>query len=267
MEERTSRVRWREVDESMFQLKDKVAVVTGGGTGIGRAIALAMAEAGASVVVCGLRLGQCEETCLEISRRFGSKTLAHPCDVCSKAEIETLVDKVVSEFGRLDILVNNAGMTSKVHVFDLTEEEWDRVINTNLKGPFLFSQAAGRAMARSGGGVIINIGSQLGEVARPHKAHYVSSKGGIRMLTKALALDLAAYGIRVNNVAPGPVDTELAAPLLKDPVSRSAVLDRIPLGRIGQPGDIAGAVVFLASEAASFITGTTLVVDGGYLTM
>jgi len=249
----------------MFQLKGKVAVVTGGGTGIGRAIALAMAEAGASVVVCGLRLDQCEETCREISNRFGSRTLAHPCDVCEKTQIENLVDKVLADFGRLDILVNNAGVTSNFHVFDLAEEEWDRVVNTNLKGTFLFSQAAGRAMSRSGGGVILNIGSQLGEVARVNKAHYVSSKGAIRMLTKALALDLAAHGIRVNSVAPGPVDTELAAPLLKDPVARAATLERIPLRRIGQPGDIAGAVVFLASEAASFITGTTIFVDGGYL--
>jgi len=251
----------------MFHLKGKVAVVTGGGTGIGRAIAVALAEAGAGVVVCGLQLDQCEETCREISRNFGSKTLAHRCDVCEKAQIETLVDKVAAEFTRLDILVNNAGVTSNFHVFDLPEEEWDRVINTNLKGSFLFSQAAGRVMAQSGGGVIINIGSQLGEVARPNKAHYVSSKGGIRMLTKALALDLAAYGIRVNSVAPGPVDTDLAGPLLDDPVSRSAVLDRLPLGRIGQPSDIAGAVVFLASDLASFITGTTLFVDGGYLAM
>jgi len=251
----------------MFQLRDKVAVVTGGGTGIGKAIASAMAEAGASVVVCGLRLDQCEETCLEIGRKFESKTLAYSCDVCDKAEIENLVSKVMAEFGRIDILVNNAGVTSNFHVFDLPEEEWDRVINTNLKGSFLFSQSAGRVMAQSGGGVIINIGSQLGEVARPNKAHYVSSKGGIRMLTKALALDLAAYGIRVNSVAPGPVDTDLAAPLLKDPISLSAVLGRLPLGRIGQPGDIAGAVVFLVSDSASFITGTTLFVDGGYLAM
>jgi NAD(P)-dependent dehydrogenase (short-subunit alcohol dehydrogenase family) len=251
----------------MFQLKGKVAIVTGGGTGIGRAIALALAEAEASVVVCGPQLDRCEETCVEIAKRFGSKAIAYPCDVRLKAEIETVVRNTVDRLGRIDILVNNAGVTSNFHVFDLPEAEWDRVINTNLKGCFLFSQAAGGVMARSGGGVIINIGSQLGEVARPNKAHYVSSKAGIRMLTKALALDLAPYKIRVNNVAPGPVDTELAAPLLKNPVARSALLDRLPLGRIGQPGDIAGAVVFLASESASFITGTTLVVDGGYLTL
>jgi 3-oxoacyl-[acyl-carrier protein] reductase len=251
----------------MFQLKGKVAVVTGGGSGIGSAIALALAEAGASVAVCGLLLDQCETTCMEIGKRFGAKARAHSCDVRDKAQIDSLVNSVLGEFGRIDILVNNAGVTSNFHVFELREEEWNRVIDTNLKGSFLFSQAAGRAMAKSGGGVIINIGSQLGEVARPNKAHYVSSKGGIGMLTKALALDLAAFGIRVNNVAPGPVETELAAPLLKDPVSRSAIMERLPLGRIGRPEDIAGAVVFLASDAASFVTGTTLVVDGGYLAM
>jgi NAD(P)-dependent dehydrogenase (short-subunit alcohol dehydrogenase family) len=249
----------------MFELEGKVAIVTGGGTGIGRAIALALAEAGASVMVCGPRIDACEETCQEITNRFGSKTMASLCDVRVKAEIEATVHNVLDRLGRIDILVNNAGVTSNFHVLDLPETEWDRVIDTNLKGSFLFSQAAGRVMAQSGGGVIINIGSQLGEVARPNKAHYVSSKGGIRMLTKALALDLAPHGIRVNNVAPGPVDTELAAPLLKDPVARAAALSRLPIGRIGQPGDIAGAVVFLASDSASFITGTTLVVDGGYL--
>jgi NAD(P)-dependent dehydrogenase (short-subunit alcohol dehydrogenase family) len=253
-----------EVDESMFQLKGKVAVVTGGGTGIGKAIALGLAEAGASVVVCGLRLDDCEETCLEIRSKFGSRTFARPCDVSKKAEIESLVNETVAEFGQIDILVNNAGVTSTFHVFDLSEEEWDRVVNTNLKGCFLFSQSVGRMMARSGEGVIINIGSQLGELARPNKSHYVSSKGGIRMLTKALALDLAEYGIRVNSVAPGPVETDLAAPLLSNPDTRLALLNRIPLGRIGQPRDIAGAVVFLASDAASFVTGITLYVDGGY---
>jgi 3-oxoacyl-[acyl-carrier protein] reductase len=250
----------------MFELKGKVAIVTGGGTGIGKAIALAFAEAGASVMVCGPQLRLCEETCLEIAGRFGSKAVACSCDVRVKAEIEATVHNVLDRLGRIDILVNNAGVTSNFHVLDLPETEWDRVIDTNLKGSFLFSQAAGRAMAQSGGGVIINIGSQLGEAARPNKAHYVSSKAGIRMLTKALALDLAPYKIRVNNVAPGPVETELAAPLLNDPVARSAILDRLPLGRIGQPGEVAGAVVFLASDSASFITGTTLFVDGGYLT-
>jgi gluconate 5-dehydrogenase len=140
----------------MFHLKGKVAIVTGGGTGIGRAIALALSEAEVSVVVCGPLLDPCEETCLEITKRFGSKAIAYPCDVCKKADIETLVNNVLDRLGRIDILVNNAGVTSNFHVFDLTEMEWDRVINTNLKGSFLFSQAAGRVMAQSGGGAIIS---------------------------------------------------------------------------------------------------------------
>ena len=171
---------------------------------------------------------------------------------------------MINQFGQIDLLVNNAGVTSTYHVLELPEAEWDRVININLKGYFLCSQAVGRVMAKAGGGVIINIGSQLGDVARPNKAHYVSSKGGIKMLTKALAVDLAPYGIRANAVAPGPVETELAAPVLSDPAWRTSILARMPVGRLGQPRDVAGAVVFLCSEAASLITGVTLYVDGGY---
>jgi NAD(P)-dependent dehydrogenase (short-subunit alcohol dehydrogenase family) len=251
---------------SLFDLTDRVAIISGGGTGIGRAIAEGLAEAGASIVVCARRLQKCEETCHEIQEKTGVKTLARRCDVSRKDEIETLVNDVVNEFGRIDILVNNAGATGNCHVLEITEEEWDRVMNVNLKGCFLFSQAVGRVMANSGGGVIINISSQLGDVARPNKTHYVSSKGGVKMLTKGLALDLASHGIRVNAVAPGPVDeTELAAPLLSNPTVRAEVLERMPLGRIGKPADLSGAVVFLASDAAGFITGTTIYVEGGYL--
>lgn len=251
---------------SLFDLTDRVAIISGGGTGIGRAIAEGLAEAGAHIVICARRLQKCEEACHEIQEKTGVKTLARRCDVSRKDEIETLVNDVVNEFGRIDILVNNAGATGNCHVLEITEEEWDRVMNVNLKGCFLFSQAVGRVMANSGGGVIINISSQLGDVARPNKSHYVSSKGGVKMLTKGLALDLASHGIRVNAVAPGPVDeTELAAPLLSNPTVRAEVLERMPLGRIGLPADLSGAVVFLASEAAGFITGTTIYVEGGYL--
>ena len=251
---------------SPFDLTDRVAIISGGGTGIGRAIAEGLAEAGARIVICARRFQKCEEACHEIQEKTGVKTLARRCDVSRKDEIETLVNDVLNEFGRIDILVNNAGATGNCHVLEITEEEWDRVMNVNLKGCFLFSQAVGRVMANAGGGVIINISSQLGDVARPNKSHYVSSKGGVKMLTKGLALDLASHGIRVNAVAPGPVDeTELAAPLLSDPTVRAEVLERIPLGRIGLPADLSGAVVFLASEAAGFITGTTIYVEGGYL--
>ena len=252
---------------SVFDLAKRVAIVSGGGTGIGRAIAVGLAQAGASVAVCGRRLEKCAEARDEIKAKTGITALAHSCDISKKGEVEKFVKRVLDHFGRIDILVNNAGVTSTYPFLELPEEEWDRVINTNLKGYFLCSQAVGRIMAKAGGGVIINIGSQLGDVARPSKAHYVTSKGGVRMLTKALAVDLASYKIRVNAVAPGPVETELAAPILSDPAIRATVLQRLPLGRLGQPEDVAGAVVFLASDAASFITGVTVYVDGGYIAM
>jgi NAD(P)-dependent dehydrogenase (short-subunit alcohol dehydrogenase family) len=250
---------------SAFDLKGRVAIVSGGGTGIGKAIAHGLAEAGASIVLCGRRIEKCEEACNEIGEKTGAKTFAHRCDTASKNEVEVLVKATLIQFGHIDILVNNAGVTSTYPVLDLPEEEWDRVINTNLKGYFLCSQIVGRVMAERRSGVIINIGSQLGDVARPNKAHYLSSKGGVKMLTKALAVDLAAFGIRVNCLAPGPVETEMAAPVLSDPALRNEFLTHLPLGRLGEPNDVAGAAVFLASDAASWVTGTTLYVDGGYL--
>jgi NAD(P)-dependent dehydrogenase (short-subunit alcohol dehydrogenase family) len=249
---------------SSFDLTAKVAIISGGATGIGRAIADGLAEAGASLVICGRQFQKCEEACKEIQERTGTRALAHRCDITSKDEIKTLVNTVLDECKRIDILVNNAGVTSNYHVLDLSEAEWDRVMNINLKGYFLCSQAVGRLMAASRGGAIINISSLLGDVARPNRVHYCSAKGGVKMLTKALALDLAPYGIRVNAIAPGPVETEMVAPTLADPNVRSELLANLPIGRLGQPDDIAGAVVFLASEAAAFVTGTTLYVDGGY---
>jgi NAD(P)-dependent dehydrogenase (short-subunit alcohol dehydrogenase family) len=250
---------------SPFDLTGRVALVTGGGTGIGKAIALGLAEAGANLVLCGRRLEKCEEACGEVGDKTKVRTLACRCDTTKKSEVDSLVETAIEAFGRIDILVNNAGVTSTFHVLDLPEEEWDRVIDTNLKGYFLCSQAAGRLMAQAKRGVILNVGSQLGDVARPNKAHYLSSKGGIKMLTKALSVDLAPYGIRVNCIAPGPVETEMAAPVLSEPALRNQFLSHVPLGRLGQSKDIAGAAVYLASDAASWVTGTTLYVEGGYL--
>jgi NAD(P)-dependent dehydrogenase (short-subunit alcohol dehydrogenase family) len=248
-----------------FDLSDRIAVITGGGTGIGKSIAAGLAEAGATVVLCGRRRHKCEEACREIGTKTGSEAYACRCDVTDKKQIEGFVKDIVNRFGHIHILVNNAGVASNYHALDLPEEEWDRVLDTNLKGCFLFSQAVGKFMAAAKSGTIINIGSQLGDVAKPNRAHYSTSKGGIKILTKALAVDLAAYGIRVNAVAPGPVETEMARPALSDPDLKSKILEHIPLGRIGQSDDICGAVVFLASDAASYITGVTLYVDGGYL--
>jgi len=248
-----------------FDLSGRIAIVTGGGTGIGKGVAAGLSQAGATLILCGRRRDRCENASREIQQRTGAEAYAFPCDVTDKKQIEDLVKMVDDRFGHIDILVNNAGVVSDCHVFDLTEAEWNRVLDTNLKGCFLFSQSVAKVMAETRTGVIINISSQLGDVVRPNRVHYVASKAGVKMLTKALAVDLAPYGIRVNAVAPGPIETDMTVSVLSDSKMKSKILEHIPLGRVGQPHDIAGAVVFLASEAAAFITGVTLYVDGGYL--
>lgn len=247
-----------------FGLSGRVAVVTGAGRGIGRALALGLASVGATIIVTERDEASGADTAAAITQAGGT-ALALPCDVADRRSVTEMVASATAHFDRLDILVNNAGVTSTYHVLDLPEEEWDRTLNVNLKGVFLCSQAVGRVMAEAGGGVIINIISQLGDAARPSKAHYVSAKGGVKMLTKALAVDLSPYGIRVNAVAPEPIETEMTAPLLADPAQRSAFLERLPIGRLGRPEELVGAVLFLASDDAAFVTGTTLYVDGGYL--
>jgi len=248
-----------------FDLSGRIAIVTGGGTGIGKGVAAGLSYAGAKLILCGRRRDICETASREIQQKTGADAWAFPCDVTDQTQIEDFVKMIAERFGHIDILVNNAGVVSDYHVFDLTEAEWDRVLDINLKGCFLFSRSVAKVMAETRKGVIINIGSQLGDVAKPNRAHYVASKAGIKMLTKALAVDLAPYGIRVNAVAPGPVETDMTVSVLSDSAMKSKILEHIPLGRIGQPHDIAGAVVFLASEAAAFITGLTVYVDGGYL--
>lgn len=247
-----------------LSLVGRVVIVTGAGRGIGRALATGLAKAGASVVVAEQNATAGNATASAINSANGT-ALFLQCDVADRNSVAAMVTQAMAHFGQLDVLVNNAGVTSTFHFLELPEEEWDRVMNVNLKGVFLCSQAVGRIMAPLGKGIIINISSQLGDVALRNKTHYVSAKGGVKMLTKAMALDLALYGIRVNAVAPGPIETELAAPVLSDPVQRPALLQRLPLGRFGQPEDLVGAVLFLASDLSSFITGTTLYVDGGYL--
>jgi glucose 1-dehydrogenase len=247
-----------------LSLIGRMAIVTGAGSGIGRALAMGLAQAGASVVIAE-RDASAGDAAAHAINSMDGRAFFVQCNVADRNAVTEMVTQAIARFGRPDILVNNAGVTSTFHLLELPEEEWDRVLNVNLKGVFLCSQAVGLIMAQHGKGVIINISSQLGDAALRNKAHYVSSKGGVKMLTKAMALDLAPYGIRVNAVAPGPIETELAAPVLSDPVQRSALLQRLPFGRFGHPDDLVGAVLFLASDFSTFITGTTLYVDGGYL--
>jgi len=251
----------------MFNLKDKVAIVTGARRGMGRTHALTLAKAGAKVVVSDISLEDCEKVVKEIEKD-GGKGLALKCDVTKKKEVEEMVKKTVKKWGKLDILVNNAGICQFKPFLDLTEEEWDRTININLKGYFLCAQAAAKEMAKQKRGVIVNIASvAMGQqgIGMSNIVHYCASKGGIVGMTEALAVELAPYNIRVNAVSPGMIETPMIDTVKKDPKQTEAMLARVPLRRTGNPQEISNLVLFLASEESSYMTGSTVVVDGGWL--
>jgi len=251
----------------MFSLKNKVALVTGARRGIGKGIALALAEAGAKVVVTDIDEKECQTVAKEIEK-LGSQGLAKKLDVTNKKEIEEAVKLAVDKFGKLDILVNNAGICPFKPFLELTEEDWDKVLDINLKGYFLCAQAAAKEMAKQKWGRIINIASvAMGQVGigMANIVHYVASKGGVAGMTEALAVELAPLGINVNAISPGVIETKMAESVISDPAVREATLKRVPKGRVGQPKDIATAVVYLASEEADYVTGAVLVVDGGWL--
>lgn len=248
-----------------MQLQDKVAVVTGAASGIGRAIAVRFADEGAAVVLADVNADGARAAAGEILAA-GGRALAVPTDVSRHQDVAAMVAAATGAFGRIDILVNGAGIETLIPFVELPEAEWHRVLDTNLTGPFLCGQTAAREMIRlGGGGRIINIASINSQIALPHQAHYVASKGGLLMLTRAMALELAAHAITVNAIGPGVVETPLTVHSLADPARREMLRSRIPLSRFGQPIDIAHAAVFLASDQASYITGTILFVDGGWL--
>lgn len=250
---------------SAFALDGDVAVVTGAGSGLGKAIALALAAHGADVAVTELpaKMALAEETAAEIAAT-GRRAAVVPLDVTDLASIGALVPAVVGELGRLDVLVNNAGLNIQRSALEVTEEDWDRVLDVNLKGLFFCSQAVGRHMVGNGGGRIVNIASQMGLVGYWRRAAYCSSKAGVVNLTRVLAIEWAKHGITVNAIAPTFVLTPLTAPMFEDADFKADVLARIPLGRLADPGDVANAAVYLASPAAKMVTGQTLAVDGGW---
>jgi len=243
-------------------LEGKVAIVTGGGTGIGRSIALEFARAGADVVVGSRKLANLEKVATEI-KALGRRSLAVPADITKKADVDNLVQKVLDEFGKIDILVNDAGVNTGASFLEHSEEEWDAILDTNLKGYFLCSQAVGKIMVEQGKGNIISIASNLG--VRPLQASvaYCVSKAGVIMLTKVMARDFARYNIRVNAIAPGAIKTDLLQFRANDPESLKQLAALYPLGRIGEPEEVASVALFLASDASSFITGDTIILDGG----
>jgi len=248
------------------RLSSKVALITGGGTGIGRAIALAFAREGASVAVAGRRLEKLREVINEVHKQNGAG-LAMECDVTRARDVERAVKGTVERFGRVNVLVNNAGTLHVSTVEGISEEEWDRVMTVNVKGPFLMSRAVLPEFRKCGGGVIVNLGSVLGLVAVKDRAAYCALKGGVTMLTKAMALDHAHENIRVNCICPSIVETELVKGVFdqseRGQALRKARVATVPLGRIGQPADVAETAVFLASEESSWLTGTAIPLDGG----
>ena len=248
-----------------MRLLGQVALVTGAASGSGRGIAERFAEEGCTVVVADLDEDGALETA-ELVRELGQQALVVKTDVADAVHAERLVSKAVQRFGAVDILINNAGVETLIPFLDLSEKEWDRVVDTNLKGAFLCGQAAARYMVeKKTQGKIVNIASVNAKIALKGQTHYTSSKGGLIMLTKSMALDLAPNGIRVNAIGPGVIETKMTAQSLSDPERRAMLLGKVPLGRVGQPRDIANAALFLVSDEASYITGTTLYVDGGWL--
>ncbi len=251
----------------MEDLKNKVVVITGARRGMGKADALLFAQKGAKVVVSDISQEDCQKVVDEIEKK-GGQAIAVKCDVSKKEEVDNLFKKTIEKFGRVDVLVNNAGICEFKPFIDLTEEEWDRTLDINLKGYFLCAQAAAKEMAKQKSGVIVNIASvAMGQVGVGflNIVHYCASKGGIAAMTEALALELAPYNIRVNAIAPGMIETPMLDAIKQDPKSMEGILARVPLGRMGKPEEIADLVVFLASDKSSYITGSVIVIDGGWL--
>lgn len=246
----------------LFDLTGRVAIVTGANTGIGQGLAIALGEAGADVALVGRT--PAEETAERV-RAGGRRAAIIGADLSSIAPVQEIVDRTLAELGGLDILVNNAGIIRRADALDFSEEDWDAVIDTNLKSVFFLCQAAARHMVAKGRGKIVNIASMLSFQGGIRVPSYTASKSGVAGLTKLLANEWAGKGINVNAIAPGYIATNNTAALQADQVRNRQIIERIPAGRWGQPSDLAGAVVFLASDASDYIQGHILAVDGGWL--
>ena len=247
----------------LFDLSGRVAVMTGAGRGLGRTMALALAAAGADLALASRTAPELDSLVAEIEA-LGRRAVALPTDVTAPEACEALVDAAVERLGRLDVYVNNAGTNVRKPALELTPDEFDFVIQTNLKGYYNGARAAGARFVAQGSGKVINVSSILGAVALPNQAAYASSKGAIDQLTKVLAVEWAAAGVQVNGLAPTYFETDLTRPLYEDPERRAFIEERTPMGRWGQPHELAGAVIFLASGASDFVTGQTILVDGGW---
>lgn len=248
---------------TLFDVTGQVALVTGASRGFGRSIAGALAEAGADLVVTSRRLADVEAVAADLLPS-GRKVLPLQMDVTRREEVEEAVRRAVASLGKIDILVNNAGINIRKPALELTDGDWEQTLDTNLTGCFRVAQVVGRHMVTRQQGRIVNIASMLASVTIPERAAYASSKGGLVQMTRTLAVEWAPYNVRVNAICPGPFLTDLNKVILDDPEKVKFFMDRMPMKRFGRPEELHGAVIFFASEASSFITGTTLYIDGGW---
>ncbi len=247
-----------------FNLDQKVAIVTGGGSGIGRALSLGLAEAGADVVPVGRTASKIEDTAKGI-KDLGKKTMVIPTDVTVKEQVEELVNKVKTSFGSVDVLVNCAGLNIKKPVLDLEVEDWEKVMEVNLKGIFIPCQVVGKEMVAKRNGKIINIASMGSYFGITGSGPYCASKGGVEQFTKVMAVEWAPFNVQANSIAPGFFRTELTKPVFENDTARERIFNRTPMNRAGEVEELVGAAVYLASEASDFVTGITLPVDGGFV--
>ena len=250
-----------------FHLEDRVAIVTGAAQGIGAACAERLSQDGAAVALWDVDDARGEALAASLMQR-GRRALYRRCNVASKSEVDAALAATLAAFGRVDALINNAGIFKAADFLDITEADWDAVLDVNLKGAFLVGQAVARSMAASGGGAIVNMSSVNGVMAIPSIASYNASKGGVNQLTRVMALALADRGIRVNAVAPGTIATELAkGAVLTSEEAKARIMSRTPMKRLGEPSEIADVCAFLVSSAASYMTGEIVYIDGGRMTL
>jgi len=248
-----------------MKVKNKIAIVTGSGRGIGKSTVLELAKEGAKVVVSDIDIKECQNVCDEI-KKIGSDAIAVKCDISKKSDVDAMIKKTMQKFQKIDILINNAGVVLTKPFVEMTEKDWDFVLDINLKGVFLCTNAVVKQMIKQKSGKIISVASIAGEVGFMNTSAYCASKAGIINLTRGLALELSPHNINVNAIAPGVIATKMTEDMLKDKKTKEVLLASTPLGRVGQPEEIGKAAVFLASDDSNFITGHTLVVDGGWLT-